>query len=36
MCEECKKFKEPMKRMPHKTAEAQRTIDKVFPKKRKH
>ena len=28
ICEECKKFKEPMKRMPHKTAEVT-----MFPKK---
>ena len=35
--EECKKFQEPMKRMPHITAEAQRTIIKMFPpQKRKH
>ena len=34
ICEECKKFKEPMKQMPHKTAEAQRTINKMFPKKK--
>ena len=29
------KDKDPMKRMPHKTAEVQRTINKMFPKKRK-
>ena len=34
ICEEYKKFKEPMKQMPHKTAEAQRTINKMFPKKK--
>ena len=33
--EECKKFKDPMKKMPHKTVEAQRTIKEMFPKKRK-
>ena len=33
--EECKKFQEPMKRMPHITAEAQRTIIKMFPPKKK-
>ena len=27
------KFKEPMKRMPHETAEAQRTINEMFLKK---
>ena len=36
ICKECKKFKDPMKRMPHKTAEAQRTINKMFPKEIKH
>ena len=36
ICEECKKFKEPMKRMSLKTAEAQRTINnEMFPKKKK-
>ena len=35
ICEECKKFKEPIKRMPRKTAKAQRTINEMFPKKRK-
>ena len=35
ICEEYKKFKEPMKWMPHKTAEAQRTINEMFPKKKK-
>ena len=35
ICKECKKLKEPMKWMPYKTAEAQRRINKVFPKKRK-
>ena len=34
ICEECKKFKEAMKQMPHKTAGAQRTINKMFPKKK--
>ena len=27
------KFKEPMKRMPHETTEAQRTINEIFLKK---
>ena len=35
ICEECKKFKEPMRRMPHKTADAQRTINEIFQKKKK-
>ena len=34
--EECKKFQEPMKRMPHITAEAQRTIMKMFPPKKEN
>ena len=34
--EECKKFQEPMKRMPHITAEAQRTIIKMFPPKKEN
>ena len=33
ICKECKKFKEPMKWMPHKTAETQKTINEMFPKK---
>ena len=33
--EECKKFKDPMKGIPHKAAVAQRTINEMFPKKRK-
>ena len=35
ICKECKKFKNSVKWMPHKT-EAQRTINKMFPKERKH
>ena len=37
ICEECKKFEEPMKRMSLKTAEAQRTINnEIFPKKKEN
>ena len=34
MCEDSKKIKQRMKQMPHKTIQAQRTINEMFPKKK--